>query len=152
MKSKNTMDLVFLLSLFCVFVLCSFFVIFSQIQGYETMQNKSEDVLIKHTPSAYLMNKLKAHDQSAGMEIFDLEGTPCLALKEKDAVTYLFVDQGKLMEVYADRNYEIHKYDGSPLFDMDTIAFEKEGSRITITYQIQGVEETLHYTMKSKEE
>ena len=93
MKKKNhthVTDVLFTLSLFCLFTACAFLVILIGIQVYKTTVSDLEDNYSSKTALSYVTEKLRQHDFAGGVSVTSLEGETALVLADDaEGETYL---------------------------------------------------------------
>lgn len=117
-KLANT---IFFLSLLCIFVICSGLVISYQISGYQHIIQQNEITSNQGTVMSYLRNKIRFADQESMITILKKENTDILKLTQNEAVTYLYVYDHQLRELYADPNYEFTLEEGEVINPLDDL-------------------------------
>lgn len=93
MKPRNrthVTDILFTLSLFCLFTACAFLVVLTGIQVYRTTVSDMEDNYSSKTALSYVTEKIRQHDFAGGVSVVSLKGENALVLKDQaDGETYL---------------------------------------------------------------
>lgn len=117
------------LLLFLIFVVGSFFIVSSEIQGYQNIHNSITQVDELMTPLAYLNTKLKAYDQRDMIALVELEETMCLKLSDESSATYIYYRDGYIQEVSVAVDY-------IPLLDEGEKLFAVDGLKITLQQQL----------------
>lgn len=127
-RQFHIQTLLFLL-LFLIFVIGSFFIVSSEIQGYQNIHKSItlEDDL--STPLAYLNTKIKSYDQKDMIEIVTLEKSTCLKLSDNETSTYIFYKNGYLQEVTVSFQYVPSLDEAEKLFALDDM-------QVTINHQM----------------
>lgn len=131
-RQFHIQTLLFLL-LFLIFVIGSFFIVSSEIQGYQNIHKSItlEDDL--STPLAYLNTKIKSYDQKDMIEIMTLENNVCLKLSDSETSTYIFYKDGYLQELSVAYQYIPSLDEGEKLFALDHMQMTIEHQICTIT-------------------
>lgn len=142
---RHTIDVVFSLSLFLVFVLCSFLLLLFQINGYHEMQYDSDNL---YTATSYLQTELRYNDQSDGITIEEIEGTPCLKVKRVVGVSYFYRYDGYLMELYQEEGVKVKLSLGEKRFTCDDFSISLDKKMLNV--QLQRGEEKVHLQVKLK--
>ena len=69
MKQRHSIDILFSLSLFTVFVICAFLVLLFQTGSYQAIIKQGEEVERMHTPLAYLRTKIRSADEDGAVSV-----------------------------------------------------------------------------------
>lgn len=143
---------IFFLSLLCIFVICSVLVVSYQIIGYRSIVNNNERVSAKHTPYAYLSNKIRANDTKNAIYIKHIDNQDVLVLESESqkTKTYIYMYQNKLRELQGASDYDIDLSDGDALFDIKDFNIKKEGNKLTIMLNVDNTSKTLILTLHSE--
>ena len=133
----HSVPALFSLLLFGRFALFLLMMLLFSARAYqqETVFSQTEDSL--DTASAYITTKFRQHDTSGGIVTEKLKGFPALCFRDtldgKDYITYLYLDQNSLKELFT-------AADTSPSPEMGTIIASLNDFRIQETtghfYQI----------------
>ena len=117
------------LFLFLIFVIGSFFIVSSEIQGYQNIHDSitQEDELM--TPLAYMNTKLKAYDQRDMITLVELENVSCIKLSDESSSTYIYYRDGYIQEISVANDY-------IPLLDEGEKLFEVDSLKITLQQQL----------------
>lgn len=122
MKQRHSIDILFSLSLFTVFVICAFLVLLFQTGSYQAIIKQGEEVERMHTPLAYLRAKIRSADEDGAVSVRQLEDTDAIVIHDKKEriVTYIYEYEGKLRELYASEEVKpMHHTAGFPLLIVD---------------------------------
>lgn len=117
------------LLLFLIFVIGSFFIVSSEIQGYQNIHesiNCEDDLMI---PLAYMNTKIKAYDQRDMITLVELEDITCLKMSDESSSTYIYYRDGYIQEVSV-ADYYI------PLLDEGEKLFAVDDMKITLEQQL----------------
>ena len=93
MKQRHSIDILFSLSLFTVFVICAFLVLLFQTGSYQAIIKQGEEVERMHTPLAYLRAKIRSADEDGAVSVRQLEDTDAIVIHDKKEriVTYIYI-------------------------------------------------------------
>ncbi|MFQ7538557.1 MAG: DUF4860 domain-containing protein [Clostridium sp.] len=96
MKQRHSIDILFSLSLFTVFVICAFLVLLFQTGSYQAIikQGKRSSVCIH---LAYLRAKIRSADEDGAVSVRQLEDTDAIVIHDKKNVLLpIYEYEGKL--------------------------------------------------------
>ncbi len=104
---------------------------------------------------AYFSNQIRRADLADSLEVGQLFDTEALLLKQNydgyQYITYLYCHEGKLYEQFVEQGYEVEPSFGTPLMDMQSLAFYLEDGLLTIDFQFaDGHIEQAFYTIHSQ--
>lgn len=126
MNKHRNIHVLFSLSLFLLFVIGSFFIVTYEIKGYQMINDvaSQEDDLI--VPLAYLNTKLKANDSSQSIQIVEVEDVQCLQITTNKTITYIYLQDGYLKELYLSNDYMPGLNEGNKLFAIDGLEMKED--------------------------
>ena len=121
MKQRHSIDIIFSLSIFTIFVICSFLVLLFQAQSYRSIIEQGERIETLHTPLAYIREKIRSNDALGNIHAASLNEMEAIKIenKEEDTITYIYEYNGELMELYISNQVEPIAEAGTPLFEID---------------------------------
>ena len=143
---RHTIDVLFSLSLFMVFVICSFFLLLFQINGYHKI---SEDENSVYQASSYIKNMVRDYDRYQEITIEEIDGHSCLRLHNDHEVVYLYVDNHMLKELYQIDQLSVNLSYGEDRFAMDSMIIQEKNNKLYITMEHDGVKNTLMIALRS---
>lgn len=115
-------DLVFTLSLFCMFAVSAFFVVMIGVHVYQRSVLNMEDTYSTRTALAYVTEKIRQHDAFGQVELGDLEGDEALVLKDvingDTYLTYIYPDEKSLYELSVKEGTPVSKDMGDKILDV----------------------------------
>lgn len=140
MRQRHSIDILFSLSIFTIFVICSFLILLFQTQSYHSIISQEEKIENLHTPLAYVREKIRNNDISDSIHVVNLNGTTAIEIKNMDeeTITYIYEYNDYLMELYISEEVEPMLEAGTPLFDIQD-------------FDVEVVENTLHVTIQNKQ-
>lgn len=133
MNKHRNVHVLFSLSLFLLFVIGSFFIVTYEIKGYQMIDDvaSQEDDLI--VPLAYLNTKLKANDSSHSVQIVEVEDVQCLQIATSKTITYIYLQDGYLKELYLSNDYMPGLNEGNKLFAIDGLEMKEDNQLFKFT-------------------
>jgi hypothetical protein len=131
--SRQKMDTVFVLVIFCVFAMSVLLVLTLGGSIYQKMSEKIEDGYDAQTGLSYIWSKVKNGDGSGGIRAREFGGVPALCIEEDYGgdiyVTMIYVYDGWLRELYGaeevvfDAEFGMHPEDGLPVVESGALSF-----------------------------
>ena len=126
-RSRHATDLIFVLSLFCLFTVLSLFVV---IQGADVYQGISREMSANYSARgtvAYLTEKVRQNDREIG-------GEPALVFSEEIGgevyETWSYLYGGSLREITVKRGTEIVPESGQPIMELKELRLELPSRRL----------------------
>ena len=115
MKPKNEgrhmVDILFVLTLFCVFALCSILLIAVGARVYQNTLNNMEMHFTSTTSLSYITEKIRQNDYSDGISIKEFGGNDALVLyshyNDEEYCTYIYSYAGQLKELFTKKNINL---------------------------------------------
>lgn len=102
--NRHMIDILFVISLFCIFALSAIFLISIGAGIYEKTVMHMEENFSGRTAFAYVTEKIRQADSAGAVEVGEFAGNPALILSQSmegsDYVTYLYEDEGFLKELF----------------------------------------------------
>lgn len=136
MRQKHSIDLLFSLSLFTVFVICSFLVLLLQTGSYKTIIEKGEKLESIHTPLAYLSSIIRSHDQSNQLQLQNIEGVTVLtAIDDDGMITYIYQRDHSLMELQMVDDVQPDLAAGTALFPIKAFQVSMKDQKIHLSIE-----------------
>ena len=137
MKQRHSIDIIFSLSIFTVFVICSFLVLLFQAQSYRSIIEQGERIENLHTPLAYIREKIRSNDVSDSIHVTELNGLPVIEIEniEEETITYIYEYEDNLMELYVSELVEPLLESGTPLFDIKEFEVEQKEKQLYVSVE-----------------
>ncbi|MEG0264757.1 MAG: DUF4860 domain-containing protein [Erysipelotrichaceae bacterium] len=137
MKRRATLDFLFPLSLFTIFIIVSSILLSISIGGYRKVQAADEqqnDILI----SSYITNKIRSFDYRNIM-MKRIDGTNCLMLNKtiqsENYTTYLYYKDDSINELLMKSNQPVDLRDGTKVLKVKDYKMELENGMFTFYYK-----------------
>ncbi len=108
-REKPIVDILFILALFCAFLVSALFIILFGAKIYRSTVSDMDTNFTSRTSLSYITEKMRQHDSVGGAEVRFIDEQPVLVLTQvQDDVnycTYLFSHDGYLKEITAKDNF-----------------------------------------------
>lgn len=130
MKRGHTIDIVFVLMLFCVFAASVLLVLLTGAGTYQDIAESMEDHYQERTCLNYIATKIRHHDAEGSVEIVDTIGDTALKLKMSEMIdstvynTIIYYHNGMIMELFTEDGIEIEADGGFEIIKAEKIVFE----------------------------
>lgn len=139
MKKKSgihTIDVLFPLIFILFFCLCALLVVLQGARIYEETALGLQENYTVRTAVSYLKEKIRECGSDSEMEILDLEGRQVLVIREEIKGerygTYIYLEEGKLKELYIKDNNFSGLCGGQPLVELDSFSASVAGENIVL--------------------
>lgn len=137
-RKTHTIDLVFTISLFCVFAISALAVTVAGAAPYQKTADQSGIEYSLYTGLSYIEQKVHACDASGSIYIEETEmgDTLCLSqdISQEPYVTYIYIYEGKLMEYFTRKDAQADLSAGTAL--LNAVSMELEETRDTLSLTI----------------
>lgn len=133
-RNRHATDLIFVLSLFCLFTVLSLLVV---IQGADVYQGISREMDANYSARgtvAYLTEKVRQNDRENGVAVKEVGGEPALVFSDEvngevyETWSYLY--SGSLREVTVKQGVEIRPENGQEIMALKDLQLELQNSRL----------------------
>jgi len=140
-KKQHTIDIIFVLSLFCAFAVLALFVVVLGANVYKGISADMTRNFDARTSVAYLSEKIRQNDVQGGISVENVNGADALVLRrEADGKTYetwVYVQDGWLSEVTVAQGTDVAQVGGEPVMELSSMEISQNGKLFSI-----GVEDT----------
>ena len=156
--SRNSMNFLFSMLLFLVFILCCIFTILIGSRVYTNIRARNNDAFYSDTALSYLSNKVRQADRSDGISVEEENGQSILLLRsETDGTIYetrIYEKDGTLMELFAEKDSGLTLDAGTPVMECRNVSFTlsetERSSLLTIALtQADGSVHTAVFSLRS---
>ncbi len=128
---SHTVDLLFTLSLFCVFAVCAFLVITMGVRVYRSTAQYLEDTYSARTALSYAAEKIRQHDAEGQVALTQLDGRNAILLTDEIEgslyETYLYPDGEYICELVVRQGTEVSPSMGQQVLRADGFSIEDLG-------------------------
>ncbi|MBQ7481253.1 MAG: DUF4860 domain-containing protein [Lachnospiraceae bacterium] len=139
-RQKSIVDVIFMITLFGVFMLSALFVVLFGAKIYRRTAHDMSVNFNSRTALAYVTEKVHQHDRRGGVDITIKDGKPVLKLTQyinsDEYCTYLYEHRGYLKELTAKGDIDLVKSAGKEILKISDFTAQKENDslyRFTIT-------------------
>ena len=123
----HTIDVVFVLVLFCVFSMSLLFVLMTGARVYKDIKTSLEGQYTSQTCINYLSAKLRHYNDGNSIEISEIDGIPALCLSDTfegvEYNTYVYYKDGYVRELLAGPDFEADSDAGDTIIEVDSFSF-----------------------------
>ena len=128
-EKGHVIDIVFALTLFCVFAVSLLAVVILGADIYGTTVEKMSENYELRTSLGYIAGKIKQNDNSAGIEATTFGGENAIALHQNingtEFITYIYYYQGSLCEMFIAEGVDASPQAGQKIVDIKAFSAEK---------------------------
>lgn len=159
---RHMIDILFVLSLFCVFAVSSVLLIIFGADIYQKTVHQMDSNYTSRTSVAYITEKIRQADNGNSIQITSQDDTQILMLtSEINGITYatsLYEYNGYLYELFARTDIELPLDAGQPVLELQELSFSQispnilEISFIDMSYEKQNIYVSMHSTMEDSYE
>ncbi len=147
-QREHAIDIVFALSLLCVFTACGLLVVFIGINVYKSTVSNMEEAFSDRTAMAFVAKQIRQNDRADAIYVGEIEGEEALIISEEINgelyYKYIYYYNGYLRELYAKESYEPVLLAGQALIEIDGFDVTMQDNMLTICMKdTEDGEETL---------
>lgn len=139
---EHSVDVLFILALFCVFAGSAVLVMTFGAQVYQRTVSQMEDNYNARVSLSYVANQIRQHDESGAIALKTLDGDPALVLSdgaESDYATFIYYYDGALRELYCAKDDPLQAADGLPIVALESFEMTLDAqSRLRISAAAEG--------------
>ena len=156
--SRNSINFLFSMLLFLVFILCCIFTILIGSRVYTNIRTRNNDSFYSDTALSYLSNKVRQADRSDGISVEEENGQSILLLRsETDGIVYetrIYEKDGLLLELFAEKGSGLPLDAGTPVMECKNVSFDlseaDQSLLLTISLtQADGSDRTALFSLRS---
>ncbi len=155
-KPTHVTDLLFFLSLLCVFTVCGLVVVYMGVSVYQNTTQNMGEAFSERTAMAYIAKKMRQNDASGAISLTEIEGQTALTITQQQGdacyCTYIYYANGYLQELYAKDTFAPTLSAGQALIAIDGLSFTQNADgTLTITIlQTDGDAQNLILALQSE--
>lgn len=140
---QHTVDLLFVLALFCVFAASALLVVLIGANVYRSTVRSMDRNFNLQTTLSYVAAKVQQNDRAGAVSVVEFEGTPALRLTETiDGQAYetmVYAYEGTLRELFTRRGSGAGPAEGTVLTEISDFTVEEAGDGLfRFTCAVQG--------------
>lgn len=146
---RHTVDLAFVLTLFCVFTIAVLFVLLAGANAYQEIAATMEEQYAERTCLSYIDTKVRHYDTAGQVQVEPFSTIEALALYEDiESVRYktlLYYYDGYVRELFFEDGLQFQPEDGQKVVAAKGLQIEKEQANLLklICTSVEGREEQL---------
>lgn len=126
-RRTNSMDFLFSMILFLVFILCSVFTILIGSRVYSNIRLRNDAAFYSDTALSYVSNKVRQSDRDGCISVREMDGQSVLILASgtEDLIyeTWIYTRDGSLMELFSEAGSGLGLEAGTPVMECEAISF-----------------------------
>ena len=142
-RPSGSIDFIFSMILFLVFILCSVFTILIGSRVYSNIRARNDAAFYSDTALSYITNKVRQADRTDSVEVRSIDGQNVLVLSTGyDGVlyeTWIYTKDGSLMELFSEQSSGLSAEDGLPVMECPPVSFvmdrAADGEMLVITLE-----------------
>lgn len=121
-ERRHMVDVLFVLTLFCVFAVCSILLIAVGAKVYQNTLNSMETHFTSTTSLSYITEKIRQNDYSDKVCIEEFGGSDALVLlseyNDEEYCTYIYSYAGQLKELFTKKNIALSPEAGRNILEI----------------------------------
>lgn len=139
MKNKlHSIDSVFVLLLFALFVMTALFITVSGAAAYRNASVQMEERFNKQTCISYITAKIRANNEADKITVGELEGIIALCINDNfdgvNYVTYIYQYDGMIRELFCGADISLPPSAGFALTEAKSLSFEQKDDLFEIKF------------------
>lgn len=135
-SNGQTMNILFTMLLFLVFVLCAMFTVLIGGKVYENIRGRMEESYTGSVALSYVANKVRQGDVDGAIDVREIDGVSVLELKqeinEEIYVTQIYYYDGYIRELFTDTQSGLGLSDGLEIIECDGLMFDMEDNLLKV--------------------
>ena len=139
-QNGQTMNLLFTMLLFLVFVLCALFTVLIGGKVYENINSRIEENYSGQVVLNYVANKVRQGDRADSVTVREIEGVPVLELSQQingsSYITWIYYRDGAVRELFTDAGSGLGLKDGLEIMECRGLTFHQEDYLLEV--QVEG--------------
>ena len=128
-KMRNRVDTVFVLMIFCVFAISVFLVLILSGSIYRNMADTAGEGQNERIALSYIRTRIRKTDGAGSISVGSFHDLSVLSLEEtlgeRVFVTYIYLYDGWIHELFHERGQDFLPRDGIALVRADSLSFEE---------------------------
>ncbi len=135
-QKSQTVNLLFTMLLFLVFVLCALFTVLIGGKVYENINRRIGENYSGQVGLNYVANKVRQGDQAGSVAVKNIEETPVLELAQeingRTFVTWIYYQDGAVRELFTNEGSGLGLKDGLEIMECRGLTFTLEHSVLNV--------------------
>lgn len=121
-ERRHMVDVLFVLTLFCVFAVCSILLIAVGAKVYQNTLDNMETHFTSTTSLSYITEKIRQNDYAGQISIEEFGGNDALVLlneyNDEEYCTYIYSYAGQLKELFTKKNITLNPEAGRNILEI----------------------------------
>ncbi len=135
-QKGQTVNLLFTMLLFLVFVLCALFTVLIGGKVYENINSRIQENYSGQVILNYVANKVRQGDQRGSVAVKTIEDTPVLELSQeiegRKFITWIYYKDGAVRELFTNEGSGLGLKDGLEIAECQGLIFTKDESVLEV--------------------
>ena len=135
-QKSQTVNLLFTMVLFLVFVLCALFTVLIGGKVYENINRRIQENYSGQVILNYVANKVRQGDQAGSVAVKTIEDTQVLELSQeidgRKFITWIYYEDGAVRELFTNEGSGLGLKDGLKIAECQGLTFTKENSVLKV--------------------
>lgn len=135
-QKGQTVNLLFTMLLFLVFVMCALFTVLIGGKVYENINSRIEENYSGQVVLNYVANKVRQGDRAGSVEVKTIDGTSVLELSQeisgREFVTWIYYQDGMVRELFTSTDSGLGLNDGLEIIDCEGLRFSRDGEILEV--------------------
>jgi predicted lactoylglutathione lyase len=145
----HLLDIIFVLSLFCLFAILALFVVVLGANVYKSISVSMTQNYNSRTSMSYLTEKVRQADMADNISAGEVAGADALVLRQDIGgsmyETWIYVSDGELYEVLVGEGTQVNAGSGQAIMELENLTVEEEAANLLLV----SVTDTDGYTFSS---
>ena len=150
-ENRHMVDILFVLTLFCVFALCALTLVTLGANVYQRTVDHMESNFESRTPTSYITQKVRQADWENGVYVTQFDGIEALLMKqtiqETEYYTYIYEYEGYLCELFTRADLDMSASAGNQIVPIRSFHVAKENPHLISLDITTDNRESLHFTI-----
>ncbi len=134
-EKKSSLDSVFVLTVFTLFVCCLLFAVLTYAGVYKSTGERINERFNNATTVSFITRKLQSYDMAGAISVRTLEGKSVLCLDEEldgeQYTTYIYHSDGYLYELFTSSHNSFDETAGNQLLKCDYFDIRLSGQNVS---------------------
>lgn len=156
-RPSGSIDFIFSMLLFLVFILCSVFTILIGSRVYSNIRARNDAAFYSDTALSFITNKVRQSDRADSVEVRSIDGESVLVLSSDYSgvlyETWVYTKDGVLLELFSERGSGLSTEDGLPIMECPPVLFTMDrtanGEMLVITLEGESSSDTAKLFLRS---
>lgn len=156
-RPSGSIDFIFSMILFLVFILCSVFTILIGSRVYSNIRARNDAAFYSDTALSYITNKVRQSDRTDSVDVRSIDGQNVLVLSSDYYgvlyETWIYTKDGSLMELFSEQGSGLSAEDGLPVMECPPVSFAIDkaaaGEMLAITLEGDSTSSTAKLFLRS---